>query len=168
MVEKGNDKYYYSLNNLTEEIPAQLGSGAYIVKILQNTSGNKYKVVSKSTLDVMNNSLDVYLSSSQPVYWEGKDKLVELANTIITDNSSNEEITKAVYDYIIKNIKYDHYKINNIGTDYVPDITSFSLFVFFLISISLLLVLFFVITLFSSKVPHESHSGHFPIYPALS
>jgi len=122
MVEKGNEKYYYSLNDTKEEIPAQLGSGSYLVKILQNTTGNKYKVVEKSTLNITNNSLDVFLTSSQPVYWEGKDKLIELGNSLTKDLKTDKEKIEAVYKYVVENIKYDYNKINLISTDFVPDL----------------------------------------------
>ena len=52
MVEKDNKKYYYSLNNEVEKIPLQLGNGEYTVKILQNTNGNKYKVIEKESINI--------------------------------------------------------------------------------------------------------------------
>jgi transglutaminase-like putative cysteine protease len=122
MVEKGNDKYYYSLNSSEEQIPAQLGAGTYLVKILQNTDGNKYKVVDKSYVNIKNNSIDVFLSSSQPIYWENRDKLLKLAQELTKDLETDKEKIEAVHTYIVKNIKYDYNKINNISTDYVPDI----------------------------------------------
>lgn len=122
MVEKGDAKYYYSLNNPKEELPVQLGNGQYTVKILQNTTGNSYKVLDKQILNITNTSMDVYLSSSQPVYWEGKDKLVELASLLTKDLKTDKEKVEAVYKYVTKNIKYDYNKINNISTDYVPNV----------------------------------------------
>lgn len=122
MVEKGGEKYYYSLNNPREEIPAQLGSGSYLIKILQNTSGNSYKVVEKSTLNIVESSIDVYLLSSQPVYWKDKGKLIELSNELTKGLKTDKEKVEAVYKYVTSNIKYDYNKINRISTDYVPDI----------------------------------------------
>lgn len=123
MVEKGNDKYYYSLNNKNENLPIQLGDGSYTVKILQNISGNRYKVLDKSTLTVKgNNNLDVYLSSSQPVYWAGMDKLDVLTKSLTANLITDEEKVNSIYSYIIQNIKYDNNKINNISTDYVPQL----------------------------------------------
>lgn len=123
MVEKGNDKYYYSLNNNKENLPIQLGDGSYTVKILQNTSGNKYKVMDKSTLTVKgSNSLDVYLTSAQPVYWEGKSKLQSLTKSLTQNLKTDKEKVDAFYSYIVNNIKYDSNKINNISTDYVPQL----------------------------------------------
>lgn len=122
MVEKDGAKYYYSLNNPREEIPAQLGSGSYLVKILQNTSGNSYKVVEKSSLNISVNTMDVYLSSSQPVYWENQDKLIQLANSLTEGLKTDQEKVNAAYKYVISNIKYDYNKINTISNDYVPNI----------------------------------------------
>lgn len=122
MVEKGNDKYYYSLNNANEALPVQLGDGAYLIKILKNIEGNKYKVVEKSNLNIKNSSLDVFLSSSQPVYWEGIMGITELAKELTKNSKTNKDKVDAVYQYIIKNIKYDNNKINAISTDYVPDL----------------------------------------------
>lgn len=122
MVEKDGQKYYYSLNNPKEEIPAQLGSGSYLVKILQNTSGNSYKVVEKSNLNISVNNMAVYLSSSQPVYWENQDKLIQLANSLTEGLKTDKEKVDAAYKYVISNIKYDYNKINTISNDYVPDI----------------------------------------------
>ncbi len=124
MVEKGGEKYYYNLNNPKEKIPTQLGSGSYLVKILQNTSGNSYRVVEKSTLNISATTMDVYLSSSQPVYWEGKDKLLDLANSLTKGLNTDKEKIEGVYKYVISNIKYDYNKINNISTDYVPNVES--------------------------------------------
>ena len=53
MVEKESEKYYYSLNKTVEIIPLQLGKGTYTIKILQNTSGDKYKVVQKQDINVI-------------------------------------------------------------------------------------------------------------------
>ncbi len=123
MVEKGSQKYYYSLNNKQENLPIQLGDGAYTVKILQNISGNRYKVLDKSTLTVQgSNSLDVYLSSSQPVYWQGMNQVIGLASSLTINSKTDAEKVKAIYSYIIENITYDNNKINNISTDYVPNL----------------------------------------------
>lgn len=122
MVEKDNKKYYYSLNNEVEKIPLQLGNGEYTVKILKNTNGNKYKVIEKESINIKNNDIDVYLSSSQPIYWENEDKLIQLKNELMKDLITDKEKVEAVYNYIVKNIKYDYNKVSNISTDYVPDL----------------------------------------------
>ncbi|NLC04048.1 MAG: transglutaminase domain-containing protein [Tissierellia bacterium] len=123
MVEKGSEKYYYSLNNKEENLPIQLGDGTYTVKILQNVSGNRYKVLNKSNITVKgSNNLDVYLTSAQPVYWQGMDSVTSLSDNLTKSLSTDTEKVNAVYQYIIQNIKYDSNKINTISTDYVPQL----------------------------------------------
>lgn len=123
MVEKGTEKYYYSINNTTEVLPLQLGKGVYSIKILQNTSGNKYKVVEKKEFNVTTeNSKEIYLASTQPVYWEGKTEVIELAKILTKDSKTDRERVEKIYSYIVKNIKYDYNKIKGLKNDYVPDI----------------------------------------------
>ncbi|MBC8588028.1 transglutaminase-like domain-containing protein [Paratissierella segnis] len=122
MVEKDSDVYYYSLKNANEHIPVQLGAGTYIVKILQNVEGNKYKVIEKSNLNINNDNLDVFLSSSQPVYWNEVKSVIELGNEIVKDSSSELGKVEAIYNYVVENIKYDNYKMSVIPDDYVPDL----------------------------------------------
>lgn len=123
MVEKSGEKYYYSLNNSQELLPAQLGNGAYTVKILKNIGGTKYRVLKTSKLDVKNAGNDVYISSSQPVYWEEKD-LRNLANALMKDSITDEDKVKAAYKYVTENISYDNDKIRRIDTSYVPSVSS--------------------------------------------
>lgn len=123
MVEKGNEKYYYSLNNTEEIIPLQLGKGIYTVKVMQNTSGNKYKVVEKKDINIIKNDVtDIYLSSTQPVYWEGKDTVIKLAQDLTKDKTTDKEKIESIYKHIVNNIKYDYNKISGLPDDYVPEI----------------------------------------------
>lgn len=77
----------------------------------------------KSTVKINNDDLlNVFLSSSQPVYWEEKDNVLELARTLTVDKQSDKEKVEAIYKYIINNVKYDYKKISGISSDYVPDL----------------------------------------------
>lgn len=124
MVQHGNSKYYYSMMNNIEYLPIQLGKGTYEVKLLKNIDGNRYRVVDKEYLNISEVPQDVYLSSSQPVVWENNEELLVLAKEIIKDKNTDEEKVKAVYEYIVSNIKYDKLKIKNLPDDYVPDLTT--------------------------------------------
>ena len=123
MVEKNGEKYYYSLNNSEELLPAQLGNGLYTVKILKNIGGTKYRVLKTSKIDIKDIGNDLYLSSSQPVYWE-EDDLRILANVLMKDVLTDEEKVKSAYKYVTENIKYDTDKIKGIDTSYVPSVSS--------------------------------------------
>ncbi|HOK62879.1 MAG TPA: transglutaminase-like domain-containing protein [Soehngenia sp.] len=124
MVQYGNNKYYYSIGNDVEYLPIQFGKGTYEVKLLRNIEGNRYSVVDKKYLNISEEPQDVYLSSSQPVLWENNEELLALAKDIIKDKNTDEEKVKAVYDYIVSNIKYDKLKIKNLPDDYVPNLNT--------------------------------------------
>jgi len=125
MVQKDTEDYYYSLNNNIEYLPVQLGNGTYKVSILKNVEGNKYKVLSSKTINVLDNDeFHVYLSSSQPVYWENNTTVIDLGNELTKGLETNREKIQAVYKYIVENIKYDYNKINYISNDYVPNISN--------------------------------------------
>lgn len=123
MIEKNGEKYYYSLNNPQEILPAQLGNGVYTVKILKNIGGKKYRVLNTCKVNLNNAGNDVYLSSSQPVYWE-EDDLNTLTNTLMKDALTDEDKVTAAYSYVTQNIKYDIDKIKGIDTSYVPSVYS--------------------------------------------
>ncbi len=123
MVEKDEEKYYYNINNKEETIPLQLGSGNYSIKLLENISGKKYRVVKKKEIKLENEiSNDVYLASNQPIYWKDQRRTIDLGKEITEGIDGKEEKVRAVYEYIIKNIKYDYDKINNIDDSYVPNL----------------------------------------------
>lgn len=124
MVQKGNEQYFYSLNNSTEELPVQLGDGNYRVSILENVEGNKFRVLKNNNIKVADSNIDVYLSSSQPVYWKDQSLILELGTKLTEGLNTNREKVQAIYRYIVENIKYDYNKIKYLGTDYVPDVES--------------------------------------------
>ncbi|MFD2874941.1 hypothetical protein ACFTAO_01530 [Paenibacillus rhizoplanae] len=80
MITKDNNSYTYNLytSKPTETFPLQQGNGSYKVSVLENTTGNKYKVLSSETVSLsMSNVNAVYLSSVQNVKWSSSDKSVQ-------------------------------------------------------------------------------------------
>lgn len=123
MVEKDQEKYYYNVNKAEELIPLQLGKGSYSVKILEKISGNRYKVIGKEQINSMEETgNEVFMSSSQPIYWEDEVELIKLSKFIVKDAKTEIEKVRAVYNYVVNNIEYDYDKINNINDNYVPDL----------------------------------------------
>ena len=123
IVEKGNERYYYNLNNVEESIPLQFGSGKYMVKVVEHISGNKYKVIKKSEFDVKEQLLrELYTASNQPVYWKGQNQTVELGKQLTKNVDSEMEKVKVIYNYIVKNINYDHNKMKTLSDSYVAEL----------------------------------------------
>lgn len=115
MIEKDGQKYTYNLRNdgKADYYPLQLGSGSYKVSILENVSGNKFSMLKSEniTANIANNN-DVYLNSIQIINWSKSDPAISKASSL-----KNAE---GVYNYIIKNIKYDYDKAKTVKPGYDP------------------------------------------------
>ena len=67
---KGSSTYNYDLKNggVNEIYPLQLGDGSYKIRVMENTSGNKYIPLLEQTVDVkLNNNLSPFLQPNQYV-----------------------------------------------------------------------------------------------------
>lgn len=123
MITKDNNSYTYNLyaSKPTETFPLQQGNGSYKVSVLENTTGNKYKVISSETVDVnMSNANAVYLSSVQNVKWSPSDRAVLKAEQLTQGLTTDADKVKAIYNYIVANVKYDYTLAANVSTDYIP------------------------------------------------
>ena len=122
LVEKDDQMYYYFLGSTGVSLPLQLGNGNYDVKILENVSGNKYKVLSKETLNLNKfDEREAFLTSAQPVEWTESGQVAQLAKELTKDLETDKVKIEAIYDYIVQNISYDFNKINGLNDDYIPD-----------------------------------------------
>lgn len=124
MVQKDGTTLHYNLAGRgTERFPLQLGNGAYTVAILENVTGNQYRIVSRDTLNVnMYNTLNVFMQSTQIVKWAEDDEAIGKARELTAGLQGDEEKVKAIYEYILSNYKYDYDKIDKLTYDYLPDI----------------------------------------------
>ncbi|MUT67653.1 transglutaminase-like domain-containing protein [Paenibacillus sp. NEAU-GSW1] len=123
MITKGNEKYTYSLTDAKENFPLQLGNGDYTVSVLENTSGNKYKVVSKEEVSLeLDDTNTVFLNSIQNVKWNSSNKAIQKAKELTANKKTDSEKVKAIYNYIVNNVSYDYDLAANLPTDYLPNI----------------------------------------------
>ncbi|MNZ42263.1 Transglutaminase-like superfamily protein [compost metagenome] len=125
LIVKGKEQYTYNLFADSEDhsFSLQLGNGDYSISLLEQTSGSKYRLVHKETvkLDLQDSSV-VFLNSIQNVSWNDSSKAVLKAKELTQNKTSDAEKVKAIYDYIISNIKYDNQLAEKSPTDYIPQI----------------------------------------------
>ncbi|MCY6354592.1 transglutaminase-like domain-containing protein [Clostridium sp. ZS2-4] len=124
MIEKDTVRYFYDIkDNNQERFPLQLGSGKYNIKVLENKDGDKYKVVKGQDVDVkIDNEKQVYLNSIQIINWNEDMDAIKKAKELTKGKNTSMEKVQAIYEFVVKNVKYDYDKINHIQSDYVPDI----------------------------------------------
>ncbi|MBP1990954.1 transglutaminase-like domain-containing protein [Paenibacillus eucommiae] len=124
-IVKGNEKYTYTLTagKQEERFPLQLGNGEYTITVLENISGNKYKAVQKGTVKLnLADSKVVYLNSIQNISWSASSKAVQKAKELTAKKETDADKVKAIYDYVINNIKYDSKLATSVTNDYLPQI----------------------------------------------
>ena len=125
MITKDNSSYTYNLftSNQTEAFPLQQGNGSYKVSVLENTTGNKYKIVYSEdvNLSLTNNNV-LYLNSVQNIKWNSSDKAIQKAQQLTQGLTKDEDKVKAIYNYIVNNVQYDYTLAGSVATDYIPNI----------------------------------------------
>ncbi|MDQ8737507.1 transglutaminase-like domain-containing protein [Paenibacillus sp. LHD-38] len=125
MIAKGQTNYTYNLTagKTSEQFPLQLGNGQYTISVLENASGNKYKLVAKQTVTLsLKDSNVLYLNSIQNISWTNTSSAIVKAKELAKNKKTDMEKVKAVYDYIITNINYDNQLAANLSVDYLPNI----------------------------------------------
>lgn len=123
IIEKDGNKYTYNMNTQKEDFSLQMGNGNYNISLLENTQGNKYKVVFKETVNVnIREENREFLSSIQMINWNTSMKAIKKAQELVKDAKNDEEKVEKVYQYIINNIEFDFDKINTLTSDYLPQI----------------------------------------------
>ena len=131
LVEKGSERSAYNLHdgtgvgNAVATYPLQRGDGTYLVRIMENTGGNSYREVYRQEVTLKSQQKHaVYLNSIQEINWSASDPAIQKAAQLTAGMSSDREKVNAVYNYIVRNVAYDHDKVNQVNTFYLPSINS--------------------------------------------
>lgn len=123
-ITHGSDTpYNYDLNNkgTVESFPLQMGNGAYKISLLENTSGNSYKVVATTTVNLnLQDANSVYLNSIQTVNYGVSPKAVAKAVELTKGTSDPAKKADILWDYMVKNNAYDYNKLATLPSTYVP------------------------------------------------
>ena len=114
--------YDYDLNKngTYEAYSLQSGSGSYTVGVYQNNGQGRYFQVLATTIKVsMTNENNPYLIPTQRIYYTRKSDAVEKSFELCAGKTTDEQKVNAIYEYLIKNVKYDYDKAASVGTNYV-------------------------------------------------
>ena len=116
--------YTYIIPEGDSVIPLSLGDGVYTV-IAYEGMGEEGMYATKfaETLDVKIG--DQYLPFLYPncyVQFSIDSDVVNLGKELAAGKASDIEVIAAVYDYVIKNITYDHERAETVKPDYVPNV----------------------------------------------
>lgn len=125
LVQKDNRMYTYNLKNdgTAERFPLQMGNGTYRISVFENVQGNQYiKLQSEEIALGLTDQKVLYLNSIQNINWNNDYNAVKLASQLTKGMTDDEQKIKAVYNYLVNNLRYDYNKIKSVKPGYLPDI----------------------------------------------
>lgn len=125
LVQKDGHSYTYNLKNdgSYERFPLQMGNGTYKISVLENVQGIKYVRLQSEEVSLgLKDQKVLYLNSIQNINWNSDKNAVKIARQLTRGMTEDQQKIKAVYNYLVNNLKYDYNKAKTVKPGYVPDI----------------------------------------------
>lgn len=123
-VEKGSEKYTYTLIKSPVNLPLQMGTGDYKVTVLEAV-GDKYKPIASVPVSVA--AIDesaLYTASIPMVEYSVSTTAIPAFKTVTSQKTTDKDKLEAVYSEVVNSVSYDLDKAADIKADYVPNIDS--------------------------------------------
>ncbi len=116
------NKYQYIINtNKQISIPLQLGNGEYSVKLLENVSGNSYRVIAQDKFSAtITSPNDMFLVTSPIVNYAADMKAIKGYNELLKSKTTKNDKITTTYEDVVTKYVYDTEKAKNPPADYVP------------------------------------------------
>lgn len=116
--------YTYIIPKGDSVIPLSLGDGLYTVIAYQGMGEEgMYATVFAEELNVkMPDQFLPFLYPNCYVQFDINSDVVALGKDLAAGKASDIEVIAAVYDFVVKNITYDHDRAANVKPDYVPSV----------------------------------------------
>ncbi len=125
ITKTGGATYTYALNNegKSETFALTEGSGAYTVKVLQNTTGTKYAVAFSQSITLdLDNQFAPFLYPNQYVNFTEDGRVAKKGAELTKGKKTDLEKLTAIYNYVIKNFTYDVKLAQTVQSGYLPDV----------------------------------------------
>lgn len=122
----GPDAIVYSYFLEPEEsavIPFTSGDGNYQILCYQQISADNYAALFSQIIEVtLDNPFLPFLYPNQYVDFSPDSEAVQLALTMLPEDTSDVDALAAIYSYVTENITYDYEKAESVENGYLPDI----------------------------------------------
>jgi transglutaminase-like putative cysteine protease len=122
LIEKGSVRYSYTLQaKSVESFPLQIGNGAYSISILENVTGDQYRILSQQSVTLsVNNENVIYLNSIQLIDWDTTMQAIAKTKELTAGKATDREKFDVIYAYMVSNFAYDFDKLQALTSDYLP------------------------------------------------
>jgi transglutaminase-like putative cysteine protease len=122
-VRKDDWTYNYDLasDGTPSIFPLQCGNGHYTFRIMENVTEKKYVQIGGAERDVtLIDEFQPFLRPSDYVDYSPDSACVKKAAELASGCSTRLEVVGAVYNYVIRNVRYDTRKAKNVTSGYLP------------------------------------------------
>lgn len=123
-ISLGDMTYTYTVpgDNSETILPLNMGSGSYTLRLLENIGDDKYAGLWTDTCQVtLEDEFEPFLRPSQMVKYSADSQCVALAKELAASCRTDAEIAAAIYQYVVKHIRYDKQKAADVQPGYLPD-----------------------------------------------
>ena len=116
--------YNLSVDEQRDEVfPLQSGNGEYIINVFENIEGTQYSQAFSQLIDVnITNEFTPFLYPNQYVTFTASNEAVKKGEELAFTANSDLDVVSAVYNFMIKNISYDHEEAETVQSGYLPDV----------------------------------------------
>lgn len=125
-VKKGKRTYTYTLRKQSDEVlPLSEGNGTYKITVYLQTKGDQYATVGDVSVPVkLSSNFAPFLRPNQYVKFNKSTKYVKKAASLTKKCKNDLAKVKKIYNYVVKNMKYDNKKAKTVKTGYLPNLDS--------------------------------------------
>ena len=119
----GNNYYYNISSDGTPSVfPLTSGSASYKFRVMENTSGNKYRELYSDSISVkLDDQFGPYLRNSDYVPYSADSACVKKAAELASQSADAVGVVSKIYDYVTSSITYDYDKANTVQSGYMSD-----------------------------------------------
>jgi len=117
--------YYYDLpgGDIYSVFPLQMGDGVYTVRVMEQVENDLYAMRFGTDIDVrLSDETLPFLYPNQYVWYDTTTKTVQKAAELADGLSSDAEIAKQFYRFVVQNMTYDNQKAVTVEKGYLPNV----------------------------------------------
>lgn len=124
-ISTNEQTYYYDLpgGDTYSVFPLQMGDGVYTVRVMEQVENDLYAMRFGADIDVrLSNETLPFLYPNQYVWYDGTTKTVQKAAELAEGLSSDAEIAKQFYRFVVQHMTYDNKKAVTVEKGYLPNV----------------------------------------------
>jgi len=124
-ISLNEETYYYDLpgGDVYSVFPLQMGDGIYTIRVMEQVESDLYAMRYGAEVDVrLSDESLPFLYPNQYVWYDSSTKTVQKAAELAEGLSSDAEIAKQFYRFVVRHMTYDNEKAATVKKGYLPNV----------------------------------------------